>query len=156
MKGGAHGGLLLQRRRLRLRVRLLLNRLVETWPESWTRAMSGSDVEADVQDVAVLDDVRLPLEPLLAVARALGVRARLDEVVPADHLAADEPPRDVGVDRRCRVERGPAAPHRPGARLLLTRGEERDEVEDVEQPLCHLADGRGAVAQRGRLFVGKL
>src|SRR3712207_7259330 len=28
------------------------------------RAVAGSDVEADVQDVAVLDDVRLPLEPL--------------------------------------------------------------------------------------------
>ena len=46
-------------------------------------APSALDVEADVQDVAVLDDVRLALEALLARARRLRVRARLDEVVPA-------------------------------------------------------------------------
>ena len=57
------------------------------------------DVEADVQDVAVADDVGLSLEPLLALLRDLGVRAELDEVVPVDDLAADEPARDVRVDR---------------------------------------------------------
>ena len=44
------------------------------------------DVEADVQDVAVLDDVRLALEPLQALARRLRVRAGADEVVRVDHL----------------------------------------------------------------------
>ena len=46
------------------------------------------DVEADVQDVAVLDDVRLAFEPLEAASRGLRVRAGLDEVVPADHLGS--------------------------------------------------------------------
>src|SRR5579872_233056 len=71
------------------------------------------DVEADVQHVAVLDDVGLPLEPLPARTCGLGVAAGGHEVVPADHLAADEPARDVGVDRRGRVERGAAAAQRP-------------------------------------------
>ena len=41
------------------------------------------DVEADVQDVAVLDDVGLPLEPLRPAPRRLGVRAGVEEVAPA-------------------------------------------------------------------------
>ena len=56
------------------------------------------DVEADVEDVPVLDDVGLALEPLETASRGLRMRAALDEVVPADHLAADEAACDVGVD----------------------------------------------------------
>src|SRR5439155_1013789 len=62
------------------------------------------DVEADVQHVAVLDHVGLPLEALLAPLHDLGPRACLDEVVPTDHLAADEPSCDIGVDRRHGIE----------------------------------------------------
>ena len=61
-------------------------------------ARCSADVEADVQNVAVLDDVGLALEPLLAGARRFRVRAGGDGVVPADHLAADEA-------ARCRVDR---------------------------------------------------
>ena len=67
--------------------------------------IAGSDVEADVQDVAVLDDVRLALEPLRAAPGSLGVGSGSDEVVGGDHLAADEPARDVRVDRSRRLER---------------------------------------------------
>src|SRR5439155_12520358 len=66
-------------------------------PGAWHRLRRGSDVEADVEHVAVADDVRLSLEPLLAQPRHLGMRARLDEVAPVDDLAADEPARDVRV-----------------------------------------------------------
>src|SRR3982750_4467214 len=44
------------------------------------------DVEPDVQDVAVADDIGLPLQPLLPVLRPLRVRAELDEVAPVDDL----------------------------------------------------------------------
>src|SRR5260370_25239124 len=44
------------------------------------------NVKANVQHVAVLDDVRLALEPLLAGARDLSVRAKPAEIVPAHHL----------------------------------------------------------------------
>src|SRR5881396_1871 len=71
------------------------------------------DVEADVEDVSVGDDVVLPLQPLLAAAGGLGATPRLDQVAPRNHLAADESARDVGVDRRRRIERGPPACKRP-------------------------------------------
>src|SRR6185312_17362797 len=67
------------------------------------------DVEANVQDVAVLDDVRLAFEPLEAASRGLRVRAGLDEVYPADHLGADEATGDVRVDRLRRLEGRPSA-----------------------------------------------
>ena len=63
-------------------------------------AMSGLDVEADVQDVAVPNGVGLALESLETALRRLGVGARLDEVLPVDHLAPDEPAGDIAVDRR--------------------------------------------------------
>src|ERR1051325_1661632 len=94
-----------------------------------SRPARASDVEADVQDIAVLDDVGLPLEALQAATGRLAVRPGRGEVVPADHLAADEAPREVRVDRPCRVERGLAAPQRPGPRLLIAGGEEGDQVE---------------------------
>ena len=66
MKGGAHGGLLRRRllQRRRMWMRLLLSCLFGHG-RGQTPAMSRSDVEADVQDVAFLDDVGLALEPLL-------------------------------------------------------------------------------------------
>src|SRR5207253_3942009 len=105
------------------------------------------DVEADVEDVAVLDDVRLPLEPLLALPRGLGMRARRDEIVPPQHLDADEAARDVGVDRGRRVERRLAAAKRPGPGLLLAGREERDQVERLGEPARHLAERGGPVAK---------
>ena len=67
--------------------------------------------EAEVDDVAVLDDVLLALEPHLAVIAAGGHRAARDERVVADDLGADEPARDVAVNlaggelrRACRAE----------------------------------------------------
>ena len=63
------------------------------------RLAGRAHVEADVEHVAVLDDVRLALEPLRPALRRLCVRAGIEQVVPADHLAADESAGDVGVDR---------------------------------------------------------
>ena len=102
------------------------------------------DVEADVQHVAVLDDVGLPLEALPPVLCDLGMRAELDEVAPVDDLAADEAARDVGVDRTGRVERRLAVPQRPGARVLLAGREERDQVERACQPARDLVERRVA------------
>src|SRR6266480_5314866 len=114
---------------------------------------SQLDVEADVQHVAVLDHVVLPLEALLAPPHHLRSRTRLDEVVPADHLAADEPARDIGVDRRRGVERGLPAAQRPRARLVLGGGEERDQIDRLEQAACDLADGPGRTLPEGRGFL---
>ena len=102
------------------------------------------------------DDVGLALEPLGAALRRLRVRAGVEQVVPADHLAADEAARDVGVDRAARLERGLAVAQRPGARLLLAGGEERDQPERVLEPPHDLVERRRAVAELGRLLVGEL
>src|SRR5581483_9770093 len=117
----------------------------------------SSDVEAHVEDVAVLDDVGLALEPLPAGARRLSVASGLDEVVPAHDLAADEASRDIGVDRRRRVDRGAAPPERPRARLLLARGEERDHVEGLREAPNDRREGRlAAGAELRRLLVRHL
>src|SRR5207248_1679572 len=118
---------------------------------------SALDVEADVEDVAVLDDVRLPFQALLAGARSLGVAAGRDEIVPAHDLAADEAARDVGMNRLRRVDRGFPASERPGPRLLLAGREERDQVERLDQPAHNLAErGFAAAAELGRLLVGQV
>src|SRR5215210_2177147 len=92
-KGGNDARQRLLRRRLRLRLlRLLL------------------DVEADGEHVAVLHLVGLSFEPLQAASCRLRVPAAVDEIVPPHHLAADEPTRDVGVNRSRRLERRLAAP----------------------------------------------
>src|SRR5512141_2478535 len=106
--------------------------------------MSRLDVEADVQHVAVLDDVGLAFEPLLAMLRDLGVRAELDEVAPVDDLTANEAPGDVRVDRAGRVERGLAVAQRPRARVLLPRREERDQVERLRETAGDLVERRRA------------
>ena len=102
------------------------------------------------------DDVGLALEPLRAALRRLGVGAGIEQVVPADHLAADEAARDVRVDRAAGLERGLAVAQRPGSRLLLAGGEERDQAEGVLEPPHDLVERRRAVAERGRLLVGEL
>ena len=72
-------------------------------------------------------------------------------------LAADEPARDVGVDRLGRIERRLAVAQRPGARLLLAGREERDQVERVAQAPRDLVErARAAVAVRGGLLVRQL
>ena len=80
-----------------------------------------------------------------------------DEVLPVDHFAADEATRDVGVDRLRRIERRRAAAQSPGSRLLLTSGEERDQVQRVTQPADNLFQRRAAtVTKRRRILFGQL
>src|SRR5690242_1430521 len=61
-------------------------------------AAPGSDVEAHVEDVAVLDHVVAALHAHPAAALGLGLAARLNQLVPLDHLGPDEPAGEVGVD----------------------------------------------------------
>src|ERR671930_227026 len=121
-------------------------------PRSGPDFARSSDVETDVEDIAVGDDVRLPFEPLEPPPRGFRVGTGLDEVVPPDHLAPDEAARDVRVDGRRRVERSLPLAQRPRARLLLRCGEERDLVELLLQPADDLIEGRRAVPKRGGLL----
>src|SRR5881392_3196063 len=130
------------RLRLRLRPGLRLQLLLE--------------VEADVEDVSVGDDVVLSLQPLLAAAGGLGATPRLDEVAPRNHFAADESARDVGVDRRRRIERRSPLRERPGPRLLIAAGEEREQSGRLEEVRQHPLEARGPVAELGRLLGRQL
>ena len=96
----------------------------------------------------------LPSRPCLPTFATSACGAELDEVVPVDHLAADEAARDVGVDRARGVERGLAVAQRPRPRVLLAGGEERDQVERLREAAGDVLERRlAAVAERRRLLV---
>src|SRR6187551_2038174 len=62
------------------------------------RCSRSSDVEQEVQHVAVLDDVLLAFLAQPARRCGTGLALVLDEVVVADRLGADEAALEVGVD----------------------------------------------------------
>ena len=86
-------------------------------------------VEAEVDHVAVLDDVLLAL----AAQQALFLRRRdaaaADHVVEIDRFGADEAALDVGVDLARGLRSLGAVLDGPGAALVLAVGQERDEAE---------------------------
>src|SRR5207245_5260489 len=85
----------------------------------------------EVDDVAVLHDVLLALETQLPCLATLRLAPVADEIVERDHLGADEPALDVAVDLAGGLERRRAAADGPRAALVLARGEEAHEVEQV-------------------------
>src|SRR5690606_27870410 len=87
---------------------------------------------AELDDVAILHDVVLPLDADAAAGPRLGHRPGVDEVGERHDLGLDEAPLEVGVDDAGRLGRLPALPDRPGARLLRARREEGLQPEGVE------------------------
>src|SRR2546422_11070919 len=87
--------------------------------------------EAEVDNVAVADDVVFAFEPDLTVIAARGHRAARDQTVVADHFRANEPPRDVAVNLAggglCRR----VARNRPRAALVFADREERNIPEEL-------------------------
>src|SRR5262245_10625438 len=91
----------------------------------------ASGREAEVQHVAVLDDVVLAFEPELAgVARARFAVER-DVIVVSDRLGADEALLEIGMDDARRRLRPRSLRHGPGARLFRPGGEIGDEAEQL-------------------------
>src|SRR6266545_1608975 len=82
--------------------------------------------EPDVQDVAVLDDVLLPLQAELPLVPGLRLAAEGDEVVVVHDLGADEAALEVGVDAPRCARRAISAADGPGAHLVLADREEGD------------------------------
>src|SRR5690606_15543707 len=72
-----------------------------------------SDVEAEMQDVALLHAVLLALQAQAAGVARAGFAPVLDEVVVADGLGADEALLEVGMDDRGGLRRGGAGLDRP-------------------------------------------
>src|SRR5690348_14348906 len=91
----------------------------------------GLHSELEVEDVAVLDDVLLPLLPESAGVAGGGVRPQLDELVVRDRLGPDEASLEVAVDDTRGDRRRVADADRPGADLLLAGGEVGPETEEL-------------------------
>src|SRR5690606_6196949 len=87
------------------------------------RGPRASDVEPEVQYVALLDPVFLALQAQAPGLARAGLAAVADEVLVGDGLGADEALLEVGVDHRGRLGRGGAGLHGPGADLLHPGGE---------------------------------
>src|SRR5438093_4526284 len=99
---------------------------------------------AEIDHVAVLDDVFLAFQPELAVIAARGKRAARQQVLVADDFRADEAPLDVGVDlARVRLRRRPAR-NRPGPALVVADGEERDVPQQIVAGADHAVEARFA------------
>ena len=78
-----------------------------------------------------------------------------DEVGPADHLAADEAPGHVRMDRGGRVQGGLAVPERPGTGLRVGGSEEGDEVELDGEPPDDVVECRRAAVPELRSLLGR-
>src|SRR3954468_21725702 len=115
-----------------------------TAPSRSNQATGLLDVEAELDDVAVLHHVVLALDAQLADVARLGPRAELEQLVPVHDLGLDEATLEVAVDDagalRCLV----AGAERPRPRLLLPR---REEGPQPEQPV------RGVQQSRHRTFA---
>src|SRR5215213_5977344 len=88
-----------------------------------------SDIESEVDHVAVLNRVLFAFEPELPRLAAAGFALELDQVLEADDLRANEAALDIRVDLARGPVRGSAALDRPGAALVLARREKAYQVE---------------------------
>src|SRR5207302_1922096 len=91
-----------------------------TCPSRKSQGISGSsDVEADLEHVAVLDLVVLALDA--QATRVLGgvPRAELEQLVPSDDLGTDEASLQVGVDDTGALGRLGSGAEGPGPALLV-------------------------------------
>src|SRR5215210_5523743 len=84
------------------------------------------------------------------------MRARLPQIVPTDHFAADETACNVGVDRGGRLERVLPLPQGPRTRLLVPRGEEADQTELGAQAPHYFLERRSTFPENRGLIVGQL
>src|SRR6476661_4197926 len=89
-----------------------------------TTALAGSQIEAEMHDVAVLDDVFRTFEPHLAGILGALLAAAGDEILIGDGLGADEALLEIRVDDAGGLRRLAAPRNRPRLRLLRTDGEE--------------------------------
>lgn len=90
-----------------------------------------SDVEAEVHDVAVLDDVFLAFDGHLAGVAYGALAAEAYVVVVLDYFGADEAFLEVGVDDAGAAGCLAAAAECPGAHFVLAGGKECLEVQQL-------------------------
>src|SRR5882724_6837492 len=92
---------------------------------------TGLHVEAEMHDVAVLHDIFLAFETEFARLARARFAIEGDIIVVSDRLGPDEAFFKIGVNDAGRAWRPRAFRHGPGARLLGSGGEKRDEPEQI-------------------------
>src|SRR5450755_90196 len=92
---------------------------------------TASDVESNVDDIAVTHHVIPAFESLLPPFAQHVVRARVEQLLGVGHLGADEAASNVRMDARGGVERGLPLTEIPGAHLGIAGGEEGDELQQA-------------------------
>src|SRR4051794_18070129 len=110
--------------------------------------------EAEVDDVAVQDDVVLALQSHLAVLAAYGHRAARDKRVVGDDLGADEAAGDVAVNLTGRELRRRVARYRPCAALVLADREEGNIAEQVVAGADHPVESGLGETKVGKKRLG--
>src|SRR5258705_1539631 len=123
------------------------------------RMRSGvtSGCVAEIDDIAVLDDVLLAFEADLAVFAAGLHRAARHQRIVGHHFPADEAPLDVPVDFAGPKLAGGGAGNRPGAALVLADGEEGDVAKQVvagSNDAIEARLGQAEVREEGLRIVG--
>src|SRR3954468_6266479 len=103
------------------------SRVARTSPSRTSQGIS--DVEPDLEDVAVLDLVVLAFDAELADFLGLVPRTEVEQLVPADDLGADEAALQVGVDHAGALGRLRTGAERPRPRLLVARRQERAQAQ---------------------------
>src|SRR4051812_42350825 len=84
-----------------------------------TAAESQLHVKSEFDDVAILDDVFLPLDPQFAGFACFGKGSQLDQIVEMNRLGGDKSALEIGVDNARGGGRLIARADRPGARLVF-------------------------------------
>src|SRR5712692_7230169 len=114
---------------------------------------SCSYVEAEMHDVAVLDDVVGAFEPHPAGILGALLAAMGDKIRIGDGFGADKALLEIGVDGSGGLRRLSAAGDRPGARLLRPGGQERDQVEQCVAGADDLVEPGLGEAERSEEFA---
>src|SRR2546423_11880046 len=145
---------------MRLSVRLVCSGVRRMYGRirSYAARTSASDIEAEVNDVAVGDGIFLALEARFTGLLALRLAAVADEIVVGDDLGADESLLDVAVDLAGGLLRDGAAPDRPGADFVFARGQKAHQVEQPVGGLHEAVPRRSfetGVAQERGLVLGR-
>src|SRR5215470_17904101 len=90
-----------------------------------------SDIEPEVDHVAVLDHIVLALQAQLTLFAAGGQAAALHQIFEADYLCPDEPALDIRMDfaggllGMCTLRDG------PGAAFVLARSQKTDQIKQT-------------------------
>src|SRR5262249_13141528 len=113
----------------------------------------ASHVEAEVEDVAVLDDVVLAFGPHLAGLLGALLSVASDEGLIGYGFGPDEAALEIRVNDACRFGSGRAAAHGPGAGLLRPHGEEGHEVKEAISGADHPGEPRLLEVQSGEEFA---